>query len=126
MTSLGLWLSDPDATAKGTGMADSMKARDHLLDVRGGLHRVDLREQRAHRLDARGVALGHVHAGAVEVADELIGRPLRGLLGAAAAASSRIVLSRSLLDSPAAQRRLQRGMEAGIGFAARQPPLAYS
>src|ERR1044071_7929284 len=43
-----------------------------------------------------------------------------------AAASSRMSLSCSLLSSPDFQRRLQRCIEAGIGFAARHEPLAYS
>src|SRR5205814_9164899 len=34
-------------------------------------------------------------------------------------------LSRSLLVSPASQRRLQRCIEEGIGFALRHAPLAY-
>src|SRR5215467_4560020 len=39
--------------------------------------------------------------------------------------SSKISFRRSLAASPAAQRRLQRVMEAGMGLAARQAPLAY-
>ena len=44
----------------------------------------------------------------------------------AAAASSRIPFSRSFDASPAAHRRLHRGISAGIGFFARHAPFANS
>src|ERR1700679_1891296 len=50
--------------------------------------------------------------------------PLGALVSAAAA--SRISLSLSLDDSPAAQRLLQRVIDAGIGLFARHVPLANS
>jgi hypothetical protein len=42
------------------------------------------------------------------------------------ATSSRIVLSCSLLFSPACQRRLHLSMDAGMGLCARHPPFANS
>ena len=57
-----------------------------------------------------------VHAGGVVVADELLDAAARPAV-AFAETSSRMTLSWSLASSPAAQRRLQRTMEGGIGLA---------
>ena len=63
-----------------------------------------------------------VHAGRVVVADLLLDAA-RGQ-SFFAEISSRMTFSWSFASSPAAQRRLQRTIEGGIGFFSRQAPFA--
>ena len=98
------------------------KANDHLLQAGLVLDGIDLGK---HRLDWRRAGLVDarlVHAGAVVIPNQLINAALGQILSWRKLRRGSLC-SWSLFDSPAAQRRLQRSMVAGIGLAARHAPL---